>query len=77
MNRGLAGVTEACFDELDRLTQIDVADADAVRAEVERAKAVEALTGRIIENGKLVLDVAKASVGVGEKVPVPKGLMGK
>ncbi len=77
MSRGIASVNEALFRELDRLEAVDHTDAEAMQAEIGRAKAVEGLAGKVIENGRLVLDVCKASVAAGEAVKVPKGLLGE
>lgn len=74
-NKGLAGVNDAIFRELERLEAVDRSDADAMRAEVDRARAVEGLTKRVIDNGKLVLDLARAGTAAGETVKVPKGLL--
>lgn len=74
-NKGLAGVNDAIFRELERLEAVDRADADAMRAEVDRARAVEGLTKTVIDNGKLVLDLARAGTPASETVKVPKGLL--
>lgn len=77
MNRGIAGVNEILFRQLDRLEAVDRADAEAMRAEIARSKAVQQVAGKVIENGRLVLDVAKAGVAAGEAVKLPKGLLGE
>lgn len=75
MSRGIAGVNEVLFRQLERLEAVGTDDAEAMRAEIERSRAVEGIAGRVIENGKLVLDVAKAGTAVGEAVHVPRGLL--
>ncbi len=75
MSRGIAGVNEVLFRQLERLEAVGTDDVEAMRAEIERSRAVEGIAGRVIENGKLVLDVAKAGTAVGEAVHVPRGLL--
>lgn len=77
MNRGIAGVNEILFRQLDRLESVDRTDAKAMRAEIARSKAVQQVAGKVIENGRLVLDVAKAGVAAGEAVKLPNGLLGE
>lgn len=77
MNRGIAGVNEVLFRQLDRLESVDRTDAKAMQAEIARSKAVQQVAGKVIENGRLVLDVVKAGVAAGEAVKLPKGLLGE
>lgn len=77
MNRGIAGVNEVLFRQLDRLESVDRTDDKAMQAEIARSKAVQQVAGKVIENGRLVLDVAKAGVAAGEAVKLPKGLLGE
>lgn len=77
MNRGIAGVNEILFRQLDRLESVDRTDAKAMQVEIARSKAVQQVAGKVIENGRLVLDVAKAGVAAGEAVKLPKGLLGE
>lgn len=77
MNRGIAGVNDILFRQLDRLEAVDRTDAKAMQAEIARSKAVQQVAGKVIENGRLVLDVAKAGVAAGEAVKLPKGLLGE
>ena len=58
MSRGFAGVNEVLFRQLDRLESVDRTDAEAMQAEIARSKAVQQVAGKVIENGRLVLDVA-------------------
>ena len=76
MSRGIASVNEVLFRQLDRLEAVKSDDAESMRAEIDRAKAVEGIARTVIDNGKLVLDVARAGVSAGEAVKVPKGLLG-
>ncbi len=73
--RGLAGVNEAMFDELDRLDALDISDADAIAAEVQRARAVRDVAATIIDNGRLVLDLARADADTASAIKIPKGLL--
>lgn len=75
MSKGLAGVNDAMFRELERLEAVDVSDRDQMEAEIGRAKAVRDIADTIISNGNLVLRVAQASTACGEAVAVPKGLL--
>ena len=72
MSKGIGAVNEALFRELERLEAVKLEDPEAVRCEIERAKAVEG-----IANGRLVLDIARAGTTVGEAVKLPKGLLGE
>lgn len=71
----LQAVNEAMFRELERLEAIDIEDVDKVNTEISRAKAVQGIADTVIANGRLVVDVARASTDVGEKVRIPKGLL--
>lgn len=74
--QGIGGVSDALFAELDRLQAADAGDQDAMRAEIERAKAVRDVAATIIDNNKFVLDVAKANANInGKDLVVPKGLL--
>lgn len=77
MSRGIAHVNDVLFRQLDRLEAVDRSDPDALRAEIDRSKAVEGITRTVIDNGKLVLDVARAGTDVGEAVKVPKAMLGQ
>ncbi len=77
MGRGVANVNDVLFRQLDRLEGVDKSDPDALRAEIDRSKAVEGLTRTIIDNGKLVLEVARAGTNVGEAVKVPRAMIGE
>lgn len=71
----LQAVNEAMFRELERLEAINIEDVDKVNTEISRAKAVQGIADTVIANGRLVVDVARASADVGEKVRIPKGLL--
>ena len=73
----LALTNEALFRELDRLEAVDRSDPEAMAAEIERAKAVEGIAKTVVENGKLVVDLARVGISNGETIKVPKGLLGE
>ncbi len=73
--KGLLGVSDALFAELERLGQVDASDAELIQAEVSRAKAVRDVAGAIIDNNKTILDIAKARAEYGPGMHVPSGLL--
>ena len=77
MSKGIGAVNDALFRELERLEAVKIDNSEAVRCEIERAKAVEGIASTVIANGRLVLDVARAGTSVGEAVKLPKGLLGE
>ncbi len=77
MSRGIAGVNDVLFRELDRLEAVDTDNPDAMNLEINRAKAIEGTVSKVIDNGKLVLDMCKSSVATGEAVKIPKALLGE
>lgn len=77
MDRGIGAVNGVLFRELDRLEAVKLDNPEAVRCEIERAKAVEGIASTVIANGRLVLDIARAGTSVGEAVKLPKGLLGE
>ncbi len=77
MSKGTGAVNDALFRELERLEDVEIDNPEAVRCEIERAKAVEGIASTVIANGRLVLDVARAGTNVGEAVKLPKGLLGE
>ena len=70
----ISRVTRYLFDELDRLTKMDVsgADPEALKAEVARARAVEGLAKTVLSSADTVLEVARMR---SEGAKVPKGLL--
>ena len=77
MSKGIGAVNDALFRELERLEAVKLEDPEALKAEIERAKAVEGIATTVIANGRLVLDIARAGTDVGEAVRLPKGLLGE
>ena len=46
-------VSESLLAQLDRLEAVDASNADALRMEVSRAKAVQGITAQLIANGNM------------------------
>lgn len=65
------------FAELHRLREVDASDPDALRAEVERSKAVEGISKTIIANANTMLDVTRLRAEYSKQVTVPKMLDGE
>ena len=74
----LGRLNDALFAELDNLRAVDVTNADAIAAEVSRAKAVEGIAKTVIENANTVLDATRmrAEYSKGASVSMPKMLEG-
>jgi hypothetical protein len=64
------------FSELHRLREVDVTDADALRAEIERSKAVEGIAQTIVTNAKTVLDATRMRSELTRDASVPRMLEG-
>jgi len=47
------------FEELERLNGCDLGDEDAIKVEVERAKAIQGIASQITASSKIVLDTVK------------------
>lgn len=47
------------FEELERLNGCDLGDEDAIKREVERAKAIQGIAAQITASSKIVLDTVK------------------
>lgn len=69
---------DALFDELDRLDAIDITDTDALKAEIERSKAVEGIARATIENVGVAIEATrlKAQYTQNATVTMPKLLEG-
>lgn len=78
MASSMERLNDALFAELGRLESIDASDKDALRDEIDRAKAVSGLASSITANHRLALEVSRerASVKVCESVQVPRMLEG-
>lgn len=74
----LGRLQDALFDELDRLGALDLTDADALKAEIERSKAVEGIARATIENVGVAIEATrlKAQYTQSATVTMPKLLEG-
>ena len=68
-------VSESLLAQLDRLEAVDASNADALKMEISRAKAVQGIAGQLIANGNMTLDACRLRMEYGE-MKVPKGLLG-
>lgn len=72
----LGRLNEVLFAELERLNDVDVTDADAVRAECERSKAVQGIAKEINISARSVLETARLRAEwAGAKVAKPSKLL--
>jgi len=72
----LGRLNEILFAELERLDAIDVSDEAALRAEVERSKAVQAVAKEVNISARSVLETAKLRAEwAGAKVAAPSKLL--
>lgn len=72
----LGRLNEILFAELERLDAIDVTDEAALRAEVERSKAVQAVAKEVNISARSVLETAKLRAEwAGAKVAQPSKLL--
>lgn len=72
----LGRLNEILFAELERLDAIDVSDEAALRAEVERSKAVQAVAKEVNISARSVLETAKLRAEwAGAKVAQPSKLL--
>lgn len=63
------------FRQLERLENIDPSNTNALKAEIERAKAVKDIAETIIDSGHLTADVIKLKHQLGATATIPKGLL--
>lgn len=76
-DNALGRVNDYLFAELERLNTLDASDPDALRLEIQRARAVEGITKAAIDNANTILDVARLKAEYsGARVTVPKSLAG-
>lgn len=72
----LGRLNEILFAELERLDAIDMSDEAALRAEVERSKAVQAVAKEVNISARSVLETAKLRAEwAGAKVAQPSKLL--
>ena len=72
----LGRMTDMLFEELERLNGLDVTDAEALAAEVERSKAMQGMAKEINQSAKSQLDAAqfRAEWAGAKQAAVPKVL---
>ncbi len=58
-NNTLGRMTDMLFEELERLNGLDVTDAEALSAEVERSKAMQGMAKEINQSAKSQLEAAQ------------------
>lgn len=63
------------FRQLDRLESVDPSDTDALKAEIERAKAVRDIAETIIDSGHLTANVIRLKHQLGATATISKGLL--
>jgi len=72
----LGRLNEVLFAELERLNALDVSDADALQAEIERSKAVQGVAKEINISARSVLETAKLRAEwAGAKLAQPSKLL--
>lgn len=72
----LGRLNEVLFAELERLNAVDVSDAAALSAEVERSKAVQGVAKEINTSARSVLETARLRAEwAGAKVAQPSKLL--
>ena len=69
----LRQLNDALFRELERIEACETPE--ELEGECERAKAVSALAGNIIANGRTALEAAKLSMGAAEQISVRNMLL--
>lgn len=72
----LGRLNEVLFAELERLNALDVADDEALKAEIERSKAVQGVAREINTSARSVLDTVRLRAEwAGAKVAQPSRLL--
>ncbi len=74
----LGTLNAVLFEELGRLNSLDVQDADTLKAEVERSKAIQSIAREVNTAARTVLDTAnlRATLDGARSVNTPKMLEG-
>lgn len=69
---------DVLFDELDRLNALDVSDADALKAEAERSRAIEGIAKTSIDNVNMAIEATrlKSQLTQGAAMVMPRMLEG-
>lgn len=73
----MSRLQDALFAELDRLGSLDLSDTDALKAEIERSKAVEGIARATIENVGVAIEATRLKAQYTQSaVTMPKLLEG-
>jgi hypothetical protein len=72
----LGRLHDELFAELERLSKVDASDDAALKAEIDRAKAVEGISRMVVENAKVVMDATMMRAELTHEVKAPKMLEG-
>ena len=75
-NNTLGQLNIELFSQLHRLREVDVSDEAALKAEIERSKAVEGISHNIIDNAKVIMDATKMRSTFSQQTTVPRMLEG-
>lgn len=75
-NNTLGQLNIELFAQLHRLREVDVSDEAALKAEIERSKAVEGISHNIIDNAKVIMDATKMRSTFSQQTTVPRMLEG-
>lgn len=72
----LKKLNNVLFDELERLSAVDVGNEDAVRLEISRSKAIEGIAKTAVDNAKTIIEATRLRAEFGRSAPMPKMLEG-
>lgn len=72
----LKKLNDVLFDELERLSAVDVGNEDAVRLEISRSKAIEGIAKTAVDNARTILEATRIRAEFGRTTPMPKMLEG-
>ena len=75
-NNTLGQLNIELFAQLHRLREVDVSDEAALKAEIERSKAVEGISHNIIDNAKVIMDATRMRATFSQQTTVPRMLEG-
>lgn len=77
----LLDLNDRIFRELDRLENVDMDNAEARDAEIERARAIGTMVGHAINNANTVIKAAQMQVAtmddVATQIAIPRMLIGE
>ena len=68
MRRNVMGkLSDMLFDEMRRLESVDHTDRDAMRAEIERARAMQIIAGQLNQSARTMLETVRLHAEYGGK----------